>query len=175
MLDNTNEIRLKLLEKLLIYEQPLAKDFDLTKQEFYDIVEQFQNDGLIQGVKFIPAGRGKSQRICYVDQARITFNGIKYLTEKENHESIYYKKAMEYLKIVTNVLSDINDKKKTTCEDYNISAQIFYDVIEAIQHVGLINGAILVPSGQKNKNRICYIDKANLTDYGKLYLFNHMD
>ena len=62
-----------------IYLQAMTKDFPISEEYFYFILEELAKKNLISGIKFIRAWGGKTINISGMADIRITADGIAYL------------------------------------------------------------------------------------------------
>ena len=63
------------------------EDYDIEKNEFYDIIDACQDEGLIKGVKFSRDGHGII--IAYLENAKLTVKGMEYLHENSKAMQTY--------------------------------------------------------------------------------------
>lgn len=63
------------------------EDYDIEKNEFYDIIDACQDEGLIKGVKFSRGGHGII--IAYLENAKLTVKGMEYLHENSKAMQTY--------------------------------------------------------------------------------------
>lgn len=96
-----------------VYLQPLTKEFPITEDYFYFIVDSMLKEGHIEGVKLIRAWGGDIINILGMSGIRITKAGIDYLCENSS-----MRKVLEWLRdnaialpgMVTTALSILNNQ-----------------------------------------------------------------
>ena len=60
-----------------------AADYQLTNNEFWDIIDACQDDGLIKDADIIDVNFGGRQIIrCDIEHVKLTIRGLEYLNEK---------------------------------------------------------------------------------------------
>lgn len=64
------------------------EDYEIDKNEFYDIVDACQDEGLIKGVNF-SKGKGNRILIAYLENAKLTVKGMEYLHENSGLMKTY--------------------------------------------------------------------------------------
>lgn len=67
---------------------PVPADYDLTKEEFNDIVDACQDAGLIKGVRFA-RGKGNQILVAFLDGVKLTVKGLEYLDEHSGAMKAY--------------------------------------------------------------------------------------
>lgn len=67
---------------------PSASDYGLERQEFYDIVEACQDEGLIKGVKFSKGGNNRVL-VAFMDNVKLTVKGFEYLDKNSTAMKTY--------------------------------------------------------------------------------------
>ena len=77
---NKLKIVISILKEISESNTPTENDYDLTSEEFFDIIDAMQDDGLIKGVRFA-RGRGNRVLTAFIDDAKITIKGMEYLDE----------------------------------------------------------------------------------------------
>ncbi|MCD7708512.1 MAG: YjcQ family protein [Clostridiales bacterium] len=77
---NKLKIMLSFLRELNDDNIAKAEDYEITKEEFNNIVEVCQDEGYIKGARFI---RGKQNRIiiALLENAKLTVKGMEYLQD----------------------------------------------------------------------------------------------
>lgn len=85
---NRRKIIFSILKEIEKGEQePKHADYDITYEQFGDIVEMMQNDKLIEGASFAK-GVGKIS-IVWLNTAKITMKGLDYLDENNIWSKTY--------------------------------------------------------------------------------------
>lgn len=77
------------------------------------------------------------------------------------------------LKVMLSFLREVNDGNIPSAEDYGLSKEEYWSIIEAAQDDGLIKGAIFSRGGQSSKILCGFLDGVQLTVKGMEYLDNH--
>ena len=77
------------------------------------------------------------------------------------------------LKVMLSFLREVNDGNIPSAEDYGLSKEEYWSIIEAAQDDGLIKGAIFSRRGQSSKILCGFLDGVQLTVKGMEYLDNH--
>lgn len=98
-------------EKPEAYLQPMTKDFPVSEEYFFFILEEMLKAGYIDGIKFIRAWGGDILNISGMNGIKITGEGINFLCENSG-----MRKVLEWLRdnavslpgMVTTVLSILN-------------------------------------------------------------------
>ena len=98
-------------EKPEAYLQPMTKDFPVSEEYFYFVLDSMLKDGYIDGIKLIHAWGGDIINITGMSGISITAEGIRYLSENST-----MRKVLEWLRdnavslpgMVTTVLSILN-------------------------------------------------------------------
>lgn len=75
---NKLKVMLSLMRELNDGNIPTYSDYELSKTEFYDIIDACQDEGLIKGVGF-SRGKGNEIIIAFLDHAKLTVKGLEYL------------------------------------------------------------------------------------------------
>ena len=78
---------------------------------------------------------------------------------------------MDKDKIICSILETIekgNDIPKSSL--YNIEKDYFNEIIYSMQEDGLIEGVVFSKGGKGNKVLVSFLENANLTTEGKIYL-----
>lgn len=60
---------------------PSAKDYEISSEEFWDIIELCQDEGFIKGAAFQHGGMKNEIIIGILDSVKLTFKGLEYLNE----------------------------------------------------------------------------------------------
>ncbi len=77
--------------------------------------------------------------------------------------------SKDKLKIMLSFLRELNDGNIANYQDYEITKEEFYDIIDACQDAGYIKGARFSRGGQ-NKILIAFLENTKLTVKGMEYL-----
>ena len=78
---NHLKVVISLLREITDGNIPKASDYEISDEQYWDILDAMQDDGLIKGARF---QRGKLNRIITVlstDTIKITIKGMEYLNE----------------------------------------------------------------------------------------------
>lgn len=78
--------------------------------------------------------------------------------------------AINKLKIMLSFMRELNDGNIPNADDYEISNEEFWDIIEACQDENLIKGADIVKGGQGNRTLGTILESVKLTVKGLEYL-----
>ena len=78
---NQLKIVISLLREFLDGNKPTAYDYDISGEEYWNIVESMQDEGLIKGVSVVRAGQGNKVQIGFLDDTKVTIKGIEYLNK----------------------------------------------------------------------------------------------
>lgn len=60
---------------------PSAKDYDISNEEFWNIIEAAQDEGLIKGARFSTGGQGGKILMAFLEGVKLTVKGLEYLDE----------------------------------------------------------------------------------------------
>lgn len=80
--------------------------------------------------------------------------------------------AVNQLKVVVSILKEISEKTVPKAEDYGITQQCYYDIIEAMSDDGLLKNAKITHDAQK-RVLTASIKDATITIRGMEYLHNN--
>ena len=68
---------------------PLAKDYDITNDELWDIIDACQDEGFIKGACFSRGGQGNPILMCFTDGIKLTVKGMQYLHDNSTGMKTY--------------------------------------------------------------------------------------
>lgn len=68
---------------------PLAKDYDITNGELWDIIDACQDEGFIKGARFSRGGQGNPILMCFTDGIKLTVKGMQYLHDNSTAMKTY--------------------------------------------------------------------------------------
>ena len=79
----TNKLKVMLSFMREIYDGnlPCAKDYDITNEELWDIIDAAQDEGLIKGARFSTGGQGGKKLMAFLDGVKLTVKGLEYLDQ----------------------------------------------------------------------------------------------
>ena len=97
-MNNYSKIVLSIIKEISDGEVPTNESYDLTQQEFADIVNGIQDEGYIKNV--IDASTF-DERAVLLDGARVTFKGMEYLKSQSAVMRFYkgLKEVRDWLKL----------------------------------------------------------------------------
>lgn len=78
---NQLKIVISLLKEFSDGNIPQAKDYDITNEQYWDIIDAMQDENLIKGVKFSRGGQGNKILIAFLDGVKVTIKGMEYLNQ----------------------------------------------------------------------------------------------
>lgn len=81
MKKNELKIMLSIMREINDGNEPKASDYELDKNEFWNIIEKCQDAGYIKGANASTGGRGNKAQVIYLNTAKLTVSGLKYLKE----------------------------------------------------------------------------------------------
>lgn len=76
-----NELIIAVLKAVESGNEPNHNDYDVTKDEFGDVVEMTSNEGLLENATVQRGGIGNKVAFVHMKNAKITMRGLKYLEE----------------------------------------------------------------------------------------------
>ena len=89
MAKNTLKIMLSLMKEIDDKNKPSAADYDITKEEFGDIIEMCQDAGYIKGANVVRGGQGNQVLAIILDTIKLTVKGYEYLRENSAIMKLY--------------------------------------------------------------------------------------
>lgn len=81
MSKNKLKIMLSFMRELNDGKIPNAADYELTNDEYGDIIEMCQNEGLIKGATIQRGGQQNRVLVLFLGQTKLTVKGLEYLDE----------------------------------------------------------------------------------------------
>jgi acyl CoA:acetate/3-ketoacid CoA transferase alpha subunit len=69
--------------------EPRAGDYEINQNEFGNLIDLMQNDGLIIGATVTRGGMGHNVQIVFLNTAKITMRGLDYLEENSTFAKTY--------------------------------------------------------------------------------------
>lgn len=96
MKKNELKIMLSIMREINDGNEPKASDYELDKNEFWNIVKKCQEVGYISGANASTGGRGNKAQVIYLNTATLTVDGLDYL--KENSAIMKAYKGLKCLK-----------------------------------------------------------------------------
>lgn len=78
---NKLKVMLSFMREVNDGNMPIAADYGITNEEFWDIIDACQDDGLIKGARFAHGGQSNPILICFTDGIKLTVKGLEYLDE----------------------------------------------------------------------------------------------
>lgn len=82
MATNRLKVMLSFLREVNDGNLPKASDYGLSPQEYWEIVDAAQDDGLIKGATFSRGGQNSKILCGFLDGVQLTVKGMEYL---DNH------------------------------------------------------------------------------------------
>lgn len=81
---------------------PNCSDYDVTKDQYGDIIDLMVSNNLISNASVVRGGRGNKVQIIFLNKAKITLEGLGYLEENSIWMKTYkgLKDAKEWINIV---------------------------------------------------------------------------
>ncbi|MEG1725927.1 MAG: YjcQ family protein [Anaerovoracaceae bacterium] len=76
---NKLKVMLSFMRELNDGNVPQAKDYEITDEEYWDIVDACQDEGYIKGVSFVRGGQGNKVLCAFLDDIKLTVRGLEYL------------------------------------------------------------------------------------------------
>lgn len=76
------KVMLSFMREVNDHNMPCANDYGITDEEFWDIIDACQDEGLIKGAVFSRGGQGNRILMCITDGIKLTVKGMEYLNEK---------------------------------------------------------------------------------------------
>lgn len=61
--------------------EPSSRDYGISIADFGDIIDMIEDEGLIKGSGVTRGGRGNEAQVVFLNGAKITIKGFKYLEE----------------------------------------------------------------------------------------------
>lgn len=98
---NRDKIIYSILKELENGNEPTANDYEITLEQFGDIVEQIVDSNLIKNAQVIRAGIGNKVKMVFLKHAKITDEGYRYLRENSVWAKTYkgLKEFREWIKL----------------------------------------------------------------------------
>lgn len=81
---NKKELIKEILKSIEKVNEPTFIDYDLTKEDFGNLVDLMVDENLIKDATVIRGGIGNKVQIVFLNTAKITMKGINYLEQYEN-------------------------------------------------------------------------------------------
>ncbi len=74
--NNQLKIVISILKECSDGNMPKASDYEISNEQYWDILDAMQDEGLIKGIKF---SRGREIIMAFEEGAKITIKGMEYL------------------------------------------------------------------------------------------------
>lgn len=84
---NQLKIVISILREITDGNVPVEADYELSKEQYWDIVDAMQDEGLIKGVRF--SRKGNSIFMAFIEDAKVTIKGMEYLNENSTLVKTY--------------------------------------------------------------------------------------
>lgn len=89
MSKNKLKIMLSFMRELNDDNIPTADDYQITQDEFGDIIEMCQDEGFIKGAHITRGGQGNKVHGMWLDTVKLTVRGLEYLNENSAAMKLY--------------------------------------------------------------------------------------
>jgi len=76
---NKLKIMLSFMRELNDGNLPNADDYEISNEEFWNIIEACQDEKLIKGANFVKGGQGNRTLGAILESVRLTVKGLEYL------------------------------------------------------------------------------------------------
>lgn len=98
-MNKRKKILLSILKEFSEKRIPNENDYELSKNDFLEIVDMAQNAGYIQGAKFVRGGKGNKFILGFFDGTIVTKKGLDYIDENKIALKLY-KEIKDWAEIV---------------------------------------------------------------------------
>jgi len=78
---NQLKIVVSILREITDGNVPSANDYEITNEQYWDILDAMQDDSLIKDVRITRGGTGNPIIAAFADRAKVTIRGMEYLNE----------------------------------------------------------------------------------------------
>ena len=89
MSKNKLKIMLSFMRELNDGNIPTANDYQITRDEFGDIIEMCQDEGYITGAHILRGGQGNKVSGMWLDTVKLTVHGLEYLDKNSAAMKVY--------------------------------------------------------------------------------------
>ncbi|PLR69108.1 YjcQ family protein [Bacillus sp. UMB0893] len=99
---NRRKLIFSILKEVEKSEYPTFADYDISKDQYGDIIDLMISNKLVSNASVVRGGRGNKVQMIFLDKAKITLQGLDYLEENNIWLKTYrgLPEVKEWIKLV---------------------------------------------------------------------------